>query len=202
MGCTAPVDKYYLKAPPLQGKHIITQHLAFVAVFFCLFVCFFNFFVYFFLFVPLTSWYHILGRCCVSISIVNNWNKCKLLFFESGCWDLVLEEGQGAHNRKPFRFHISFPICCSKGNGWFTSKLPLASPLWQSYTLAFTWKSKNPSLLVVKERGRFNWLQIHSGSSHIILVQICPKVQAEITNGFAMRCWHHLQDLPHSLFFS
>lgn len=34
MGCTAPVDKYYLKAPPLKGKHKITQHLAFVAVFF------------------------------------------------------------------------------------------------------------------------------------------------------------------------
>lgn len=27
-----------------------------------------------------------------------------------------------------------------------------ASPLWQSYTLAFTWKSENLSLLVVEER--------------------------------------------------
>lgn len=33
MGCTAPVDKNHLKAPPLKGKHKITQHLAFVAVF-------------------------------------------------------------------------------------------------------------------------------------------------------------------------
>lgn len=37
MGYTAPVDIYYLKAPPLQGKHETTQHLAFVAVFFFLF---------------------------------------------------------------------------------------------------------------------------------------------------------------------
>lgn len=29
MGFTAPVNKYYLKAPPLKGKHKITQHLAF-----------------------------------------------------------------------------------------------------------------------------------------------------------------------------
>lgn len=74
MGRAAPVDIYYLKAPPLKGKHKITQHLAFVAVFF-------SFFSKFFFFVPLTSWYHILGRRCVSISIVSNWNKCKLLFF-------------------------------------------------------------------------------------------------------------------------
>lgn len=37
MGYAAPVDKCYLKAPPLQGKHKITQHLAFVAAFFFLF---------------------------------------------------------------------------------------------------------------------------------------------------------------------
>lgn len=43
MGCTAPVDKHYLKAPPLQGKHQKSQQLAFVAVFF------------FFSSVPLTS---------------------------------------------------------------------------------------------------------------------------------------------------
>lgn len=29
VGFTAPVNKYYLKAPPLKGKHKITQHLAF-----------------------------------------------------------------------------------------------------------------------------------------------------------------------------
>lgn len=33
MGFTAPVNKYYLKAPPLKGKHKITQHLAFFLLF-------------------------------------------------------------------------------------------------------------------------------------------------------------------------
>lgn len=72
--------------------------------------------------------------------------------------------------------HISFLFCWNKGNGWFTSKHPLDSPLWQSYTLAFTRKSKNLSLLDVKERrGRFNWLQLHSSSSQITLDQNCPR---------------------------
>lgn len=46
MGCTAPVDKYYLKAPPLKGKHKITQHLAFVAAFLLfIFFCSANFMI-------------------------------------------------------------------------------------------------------------------------------------------------------------
>ena len=84
-----------------------------------------------------------------------------------------------------------FPFCCSKGNGWSASEQ--ASPLWQSYTLAFTWK--NARILAY-------WLSkkegVRSGSSHIVLVQSRPEVQAEITHGFSMRRWHHLQDLPHS----
>lgn len=68
MGRTAPVDIYHLKTPTLKGKHKITQHWAFMS--------FFSF-----SFVSLTSCYHILGHCCMSISIVSKWNKCKLLFF-------------------------------------------------------------------------------------------------------------------------
>lgn len=108
------------------------------------------------------------------------------------------------HNRKPFWMHISFLFCWNKGNGWFTSTHPLDFPLWQSYTLAFTRKSKNLSLLVVKEReegGLTEW-SYTTVPHKSFLIRIAPEVQVEITNGFAMRCRNHLKDLPHSLFFS
>lgn len=99
--------------------------------------------------------------------------------------------------------HVSFFFCLFC---WFTSKHPLASPLWQSYTLAFTWKkkSKNLSLLVVKEReeGGLTGCGYTAVPHTSLLSRVAPEVQAEITDRFAMHCWHHLRDLPHSLFFS
>lgn len=63
-----------------KGKHMITQHLAFVAFFFVADV----------VVVQLTSWYHILGRRCVSISRVSNWKISASCFFFSkvvvGIW--------------------------------------------------------------------------------------------------------------------
>lgn len=110
------------KAPPLKGKHKITQHLAFVAVFF------------FFFLVPPTSWYHILGRRCVSISIVSNWNKCKLLFFffffRKWYWGFGV--GSGASSLDNIYSQPGSHLGCTSSfllEGWFTSKHPFGFPL-------------------------------------------------------------------------
>lgn len=108
------------------------------------------------------------------------------------CWKWGIDKN--IHNWKPFRVHISL-FCCSEGNGWFTSKHPLASLLWQSYTLAFTWKkkSKNLSLLVVKEReeGGVTDCSYTAVPHTSFLSRIAPRYRRKLQMDF----WHHLQDL-------